>query len=133
MPILRKYAGTSNALAVIRKSSEDAWTAIGGTLGMDAGVDIEVETGAKRSRSASEDGEPVSKRMKLDEANAGNGTGTQASPCLAPNPTQEVLSLLQSVEKGDYELFAGDLFLTDDFRERWCKCSSVRPATQIST
>jgi E3 ubiquitin-protein ligase UBR7 len=99
-------------------------------VGADDDVEIEVEAGAKRSRAALEDGELVSKRMKLDEANVGNGTCSSTPPCLAPNPSQEIQSLLESVEKGDYELFAGDLFLTDDFRDRWCKCSSVRPTTR---
>lgn len=94
---------------------------------MGADVEIEVEAGVKRSRAASEDGEQVSKRMKLGETHVEN---LSASPCLAPNPNQEIQSLLQKVERGDYELFAGDLFLTDDFRDRWCKCSSVRPATR---
>ena len=112
----------------MRKSNKDDWTVIGGTFDMCADVEIEVEAGAKRSRSASEDGEPVTKRMKLDEANAENETSPSASSCLAPNPIQEIQSLIESVEKGDYEQFAGDLFLTDDFRDRWCKCPSVRPA-----
>lgn len=102
----------------------------GSDLGAD--VEIEVEAGAKRSRAASEDGEPVSKRMRLDEANVENGGCSSAPSCLAPNPSEEIQSLLARVEKGDYELFAGDLFLTDDFRDRWCKCSSVRPTTRYS-
>jgi len=91
---------------------------------VDADVEIDVEAGAKRSRAASEDGEPVSKRMRLDEDNADDGTSSSALHCLAPKPSEEIQSLLQRVEKGDYELFAGDLFLTEDFRDRWCRCSS---------
>lgn len=98
---------------------------------MEAEIEIDVEAGAKRSRAASEDGEPISKRMKLDEANREDGTCSSSSgPCLAPNPSQEIRSLLERVEQGDYELSAGDVFLTDDFRDRWCKCSSVRPTAR---
>ena len=99
---------------------------------VDADVEIDVEARAKRSRAASEDGEPASKRMRLDEDNANDGTPSSASHCLAPKPSEGIQPLFQRVEKGDYELFAGDLFLTDDFRDRWCKCSSVRPTNQMS-
>ena len=129
VPVLQKYAGTSDALAVVRKSSEHPWTVVGRNSDVDADVDIDVEAGAKRSRAGSEDGEPVSKRIRLDEDKAQNGS-SPSSPCLAPPLSQEIQSLLQRVGEGDYELFAGDLFLTDDFRDRWCKCTSVRPITR---
>jgi len=132
IPILRKYAGTSDALAVVRNSGEDPWTVVGKTSDVDAEVEIDVEAGVKRSRAASEEGEPASKRMRLGEDDANDGTSSSVPCCLAPKPSEEIRSLLQRVEKGDYELFAGDLFLTDDFRDRWCKCSSVRPTNQIS-
>lgn len=105
---------------------------IGRASGLGADVELEIEAGEKRSRATSEGGEPVSKRMKLDETDVENGTFSSVSLCQAPNPSQEIQSLLQRVENSDYELFAGDLFLTDDFRDRWCKCSSVRPTTRYS-
>ena len=132
IPVLQKYAGTSDALAVVRKSGEVPWTVVVKASDVDADVEIDVEAGEKRSRAASEDGEPASKRMRLGEDNAIDGTPSPVSRCLAPKQSGEIQSLLQRVEKGDYELFAGDLFLTDDFRDRWCKCSSVRPTNQIS-
>ena len=132
--ILRKYAGTSDALAVARGTCEDPWTVVGSApADGDHNAEIDVEAGEKRSRAASEDVEPASKRMRLDEDNANDGASSSVSRCLAPKPSEEIRSLLQRVEGGDYELFAGDLFLTDDFRDRWCKCSSVRPTNQIST
>ena len=130
VPILRKYAGSSDALAVIRNSCEDPWIVVGGVSDADADVEIDAEAGVKRSRAVLEDG-PASKRMKLDEDNADDGSSSSLPPCLAQKPSEEIQSLLQRVENGNYELFAGDLFLTDDFRRRWCKCSSVRPTNQI--
>lgn len=130
IPILWGYAGTSDALVAIRKSCEDPWVVVGGASDVDFDVEIDVEAGVKRSRAVLED-EPASKRMKLDEGDANDGSSASLSHCLAPKPNEEIQSLLQRVEKGDHELFAGDLFLTDDFRERWCKCSSVRPTNQI--
>ena len=127
IPMLRRYAGTSDALVVVRRSSEDPWMVISGASDAEANVKIDVEAGEKRSRATPEDGEPASKRMRLHEDNE---TSSSGSPCLAPKPSEEIQSLLRQVEKGDYELFAGDLFLTDDFRDRWCKCSSVRPTNQ---
>ncbi|KAF9652491.1 hypothetical protein BDM02DRAFT_2751891 [Thelephora ganbajun] len=123
IPLLRKYVGTSDALAVVRESNKDLWTVVGGASDVDADVEIDVEAGAKRSRAPSEDGEPASKRMRLDEDSVKDGTSSSV-PCLAPIPSEEIQTLVQRVEKEDYESFAGDLFLTDDFRDRWCKCSS---------
>lgn len=130
IPILRGYAGTPDALIVISKSCEDPWVVVGGASDADVDVEIDVEAGVKRSRADLED-EPASKRMKLDEDDANDGSSSSVSRCLAPKPREDIQSLLRRVEEGDYELFAGDLFLTDDFRERWCKCPSVRPTNQI--
>ena len=132
IPILRKYAGTSDALAVIRKSSKDPWTVVGRASDVDADVEIDVEAGAKRSRAVPEDGEPASKRVRLGEDNVKDGSSSSLSPCLAPKTSEEIQSLLQRAEKEDYELFGGDLFLTDDFRDRWCKCTSVRPTARYA-
>lgn len=132
VPILWKYAGTSDTFTVVRKSGEDPWMVIGKTSDLDADVEIDVEAGAKRSKAASEDGKPASERMRLDEDNTNDETSSSVSYCLAPKPSEEIQPLLQRVEKGDYELFAGDLFLTDDFKDRWCNCSSVRLTNQIS-
>ena len=130
LPLLWKYAGTSDALAVVRKSDEEPWTVIGLASDADADTEIDVEAGEKRSRAASEDGEPASKRVRLDGDNVNDGASSSVSPCLAPKPSEEIQSLLRRVEGEDYERFAGDLFLTDDFRERWCKCSLVRPTNR---
>ena len=130
LPLLWKYAGTSDALAVVRKSDEEPWTVIGLASDADADTEIDVEAGEKRSRAASEDGEPASKRVRLDGDNVNDGVSSSVSPCLAPKPSEEIQSLLRRVEGEDYERFAGDLFLTDDFRERWCKCSLVRPTNK---
>jgi len=129
LPLLWNYAGTSDALAVVRKSGEEAWVVAGTASNVDADVEIDVEAGEKRSRAASEDGEPAPKRMRLGGENANDGASS-VSPCLAPEPSQEIQSLLRRVGEEDYERFAGDLFLTDDFRERWCKCSLVRPTNR---
>ena len=124
LPLSWKYAGTSDALAVVRKSAEEPWTVIGMVSDADADTEIDVEAGEKRSRAASEDGEPASKRVRLD------GASSSTPRCLAPKPSEEIQALLGRVRGEDYERFAGDLFLTDDFRERWCKCSLVRPTNR---
>lgn len=127
IPMLWKYAGSSDALAVVRKSREDAWTVVGRA----PDVEIDAEAGVKRSRTTSEDGEPASKRLRLDEHGVEDGPSSSVSSCLAPKPSGEVLPLLHQVGEGNYELFAGDLFLTDDFRDKWCKCPSVRPTNRF--
>ena len=130
LPLLWMYAGTSDALAVVRKSGEEPWAVIGMASNADADAEIDVEAGEKRSRATSEDGEPASKRMKLDGDEVNDGTSSSVPPCLAPKPNEEIQSLLRRVEGEDYECFAGDLFLTDDFRERWCRCPLVRPTNR---
>jgi len=131
LPLLWKYAGTSDALAVVRKSGGEPWTVIGMASDADADTEIDVEAGEKRSRAASEDGEPASKRARFDGHDVNDGASSSSvSPCLAPKPSEDTQSLLRRVEEEDYERFAGDLFLTDDFRERWCKCPLVRPTNR---
>ena len=125
MPVLWNYAGTSGALAVIKRSGGGAWKVVGEPSNTDPDVDIDIEAGAKRSRPSSGDNIPAPKRVRLDEDTVQNGTSSCALPCMAPNSSQETQSLLQRVAEGDYELFSGDLFLTNDFREKWCKCPSV--------
>jgi E3 ubiquitin-protein ligase UBR7 len=115
IPILRRWAGTPGVLMVIRNSVNDPWE-IHGLIDNEEAVDISaieeqvtIETGRKRARSPPLQTEPAAKRPRA---------------CLAPSPNPAAQSLYST----DSELGAGDIFLTDGWRDRWCKCSDVRPS-----
>ncbi len=140
---MRRVAGTHDALMVVRSSRSEAepWTIIGKdaaneTAPVDADTadvkeneDTQVPAaGEKRERSGSVVEEPQAKRARVSEA----------SPCLTPPQDQGVKKLLDfldapstdEVVKGedtDRCYGAGDVFLTDGWRDRWCRCNNVSP------
>jgi len=65
---------------------------------------------------------PIAKRPRPD---AGSSLPTAA--CLAlpqDRIAQQILSNLATAD-GSISLGTGDIFLTEGFRDRWCRCSSV--------
>lgn len=140
---LRRYAGTPGVLMVVRDTPADAWRVIGHSEDSNDPVDIgarpaEEETavaGEKRLRVASPERDQQTKRprpsspppVKLENDSA-NGDVPLQSPCLAPEPNakaQSVLSAMQAGASDTESLGAGDIFLTEGWRDRWCRCTSV--------
>ncbi|KAL0958743.1 hypothetical protein HGRIS_014068 [Hohenbuehelia grisea] len=135
IPILKRYAGTPGALMIVRKDPSSAWKRLE-LPSLDEPVlaidDCESSAaGTKRPRSlsppdATEGG--VSKKSRLSSPTA---AAEEPSPslCLAPplNPVaQEVLT-----GKPNASVFgAGDIFLEEGFRDRWCRCASCLPQLQ---
>lgn len=149
IPILRRWAGTPGVLMVTRQSVGDTWQAIGGVspseehdVDVDVGVAAvpmpgsDTATDTKRRRSASptarqdlvEDASSTSKRPRTDEP------PSNSSECIAPPLNGRAQALLDSAalaeskselntETNHSSLGAGDIFLTDGFRDRWCRCS----------
>ncbi|KAH8823364.1 hypothetical protein DL96DRAFT_1617386 [Flagelloscypha sp. PMI_526] len=120
IPILKDYAGQPGYIIVVRDSPDDPWKILEGSqppaTNEDADVDV-VSIGRKRSRSPSS-GEleaPDAKRAKLEDG---------ASGCKKPvrnSTAQEILAA------SDKSLGAGDVFLTEGFREKWCRCRDCEP------
>lgn len=145
---------------VVRSTPQDPWRVIGQAENEESRVNVEVEveveakgepattsTGEKRGRSPSplEDG-PQIKRARASPSAEVNGEQTDASlkeeestaaqsKCLAPplnEAAQRVLSLkLSSDATPDLE-GAGDVFLTEGFRDRWCRCPTVSTSSQAT-
>jgi len=93
---------------------------------------------SKRLREHADDEEDnAAKRLKTDTGYvvvSTNGETPQA-PCLAPpisHSAQRILNQLAAQSKEEHGatpemdiISDGDIFLTEGWRERWCKCSKV--------
>lgn len=96
--------------------------------------ETDVRSGEKRplspgaSRMDAPDLESRAKRQRVDvDSEAKPSASEPCSSCLAPPiqpKAQHVLELISS-EPPNYDLGAGDLFLTDSWRSRWCRCDTV--------
>ena len=126
----------------------------------DSHVEVEVEapveegrttaTVGKRGRSPLQEDGPQVKRARPspsvsteEEHPQHQNTSTDGPPpastsrCLAPPLNEAAQGILSASQDGrnakaSVELEgAGDIFLTEGFRERWCKCSNVRDVRSI--
>lgn len=97
----------------------------------------EADIGGKRVRSPEDSEAPTAKRLRV------SAEPSASTPCLAPseNPVaQKVLSSMPDQtpngETGENATASvpcqsgGDVFLTDGWRARWCRCQSVRRRTR---
>jgi E3 ubiquitin-protein ligase UBR7 len=128
--IIRRYAGTQGAIMVVRDAEGGSWKKLGGSASdMNARTSIEEELldiddslsapGLKRSRSRSfHSEEPERKRQHISPE--------PSSLCLAPAPNPIAQAIFQrALPDAKASLGAGDVFLTEGWRERWCRCSRV--------
>ncbi len=111
---------------------------------MNVEVEVEVKqepakttTGEKRGRSPSpqEDGPQTKRARASPSAEHSNpslkeeSTASQSQhKCLAPplnEAAQRILSVKHSSDANPDLEGAGDVFLTEGFRERWCRCPTV--------
>ncbi|KAK0495677.1 hypothetical protein EDD18DRAFT_1170331 [Armillaria luteobubalina] len=119
IPTLSRYAGTGGCLVVIRDDVSAPWRVVTSTEDETAEVDVSV--GSKRALSPSAE-EPEAKRARTEVSNS-------KSPCLAP-PINPVAQRILTVS--DPDLGTGDVFLTEDFRGRWCRCTSCLPSLEAN-
>ena len=132
---------------VVRSSEGEPWRVIGVEETDIARVDIESKdlgangrveeipsTGIKRERESSVGAEPSAKRARVSP-------DAEPAPCLAPSQDLRVKTLLsvldnslnrdparkeeKSLEQPGEFLGAGDVFLTEGWRDRWCRCKNV--------
>lgn len=120
---------------VIRDSPTEAWKVMGSINNEDDEVNVHTQgsenesgviTGQKRTRSSSISDGPQTKRARDSETEI-----SQGQPCLAPplNPiAQKTLSEAGASEVSS--LGSGDIFLTDGWRDRWCRCPACFPSLQ---
>ncbi|KAF8625682.1 hypothetical protein AX15_005257 [Amanita polypyramis BW_CC] len=119
--LLRRWAGTPGVIMVIRDSSEQPWRPLEAeqmefTNRDGTEISESSRTGMKRPLPDGTDG-PHPKRPRVPLISAG--------ACLAPlvNPVAQRIFADLSTAKSPC-LGTGDLFLTEGFRDRWCRCKS---------
>ncbi|OCH93166.1 hypothetical protein OBBRIDRAFT_790489 [Obba rivulosa] len=138
---VKRWAGTPGALMVVKDRPEDSWRVIGAEDPSSTRVEVDalpetngdsVEAGVKRARSQSPTSSSQAKKPRLHLSNS--------SACLAPPPNpiaQEIMNYyklcentprLASVQTEKSVLGLGDVFLTEGFRERWCRCDACLPS-----
>ncbi|EPQ51221.1 hypothetical protein GLOTRDRAFT_81366 [Gloeophyllum trabeum ATCC 11539] len=126
IPTLRRWAGTRGAMMVVRDADAQPWKAIGreddadgreGKVEVQESEERETQTGEKRPREGDCDEGGSSKRLRASPSHA----------CLAPPAHPTAQALFDSL---DANLGAGDVFLTEGWRGRWCRCPSCLPSLE---
>jgi len=124
---LRRWAGTSGVMMIVRDSPSEPWRRLNGSVKATPEF-IEIDDsqpasslGVKRPLSPSALEGPEIKRSK------GSSTETSShSSCLAPPKEPIAQKILSSINiDGESSLGTGDIFLTPGFMDRWCHCYSV--------
>ena len=146
-PMLRKWAGQEEFMMVIRNRGAEGWRILNGIEGQAtvevAASDVSTATattgvaaGQKRSREETDDDatiEPPTKKPHIESSSTNTATGCKIPP---PNPIAlaifaelDRIALSTGLAHPGGEPVAiestGDMFLTQGWRERWCKCSNV--------
>lgn len=147
---LKKIAGTRGVMMVVRDTPQDAWKIIGEDTDESEAdiVQIADEGDDESGNSAGEkrknvlvtgdkdsDAPPAKRPRPTPEPSALELGFPQPSPCLAPSPNplaQRVLSHIEDAATSSADNLnsggphgAGDVFLTEGFRGRWCRCHMV--------
>lgn len=132
---LKRYAGTPGVMMVVRDDLSSDWKVIGGTSPPRGDNLVEVSdeavamnAGTKRPRSPSATADTNSPESKRARASPGPASSS-ATPCLAPSLNMIAIKIFTSRAVDDVSLGAGDIFLTEEWRNRWCHCGSVRLIT----
>lgn len=132
---LRRWAGTPGVLMIVRTQAGSPWTVIGQSTEDDE-VNVDVEPGVeplpgqKRSRPLSGSLESQSKRSRV-ELNASPSSSSLTTSCLAPPVDERAAAIFAALDTNQDPLESlqtqgsGDIFLTEGFRDRWCKCEKV--------
>ncbi|KAF8554501.1 hypothetical protein OG21DRAFT_1597299 [Imleria badia] len=134
VPILRRYAGTQGAIMVVRDGEQGSWQRLDGNspekaqgTSNEPSLDVTdpqpVTIKRPRSRSSSQDNEPEAKRTRV----------SMSPPCLAPvvnHIAQAIFDNKMSGSESSSPEGTGDIFLTEGFRQRWCRCERCLPSLQ---
>ena len=115
-------------MMVVRDEPNGPWKSLADAIGttsepIDVVEDSDISTaGIKRRRSPLATDVPEAKRAR-GSTSVFTSTSTQ---CLAPPPNLIAQKVLADRSfASDLSLGAGDVFLTEGFRGRWCRCTSV--------
>lgn len=130
---LKQYAGTPGVMMVIRDAASTPWKIIGeisATQGDNPVVisDEAVATSAGIKRPRSPSATTATDSPEAKRARASPGLASSSALCLVPSPNVTAASIFASRAENDVSLGAGDLFLTEGWRGRWCHCESCYPS-----
>ena len=149
-PMIRKWAGQEGFMMVIRNRGAERWRILEGIEGQataevaasDVSTTNGVAAGQKRPRQENDDDsliEPPTKKPHTEPSSTNTATG-----CKIPTPNPVALTIFAELDRiastgtalpdGDTPAIesTGDVFLTQGWRERWCKCSSVSSYPKVA-
>ncbi|KAF9465925.1 hypothetical protein BDZ94DRAFT_1343311 [Collybia nuda] len=124
---LMRWAGTPGITIVVRDTPNSPWKCLVDDRYLNESVDVENNafrptTGSKRPLSPSDAVVPEAKRTR------GMTTTPSSEVCLAPKPNSIAQSIFSNTKaSAELSLGSGDLFLSENFRERWCHCTLCLP------
>ncbi|KAJ7868844.1 hypothetical protein B0H13DRAFT_1055333 [Mycena leptocephala] len=134
IPTLRCLVGTPGAITAVRADPGAPWTQLGNESSQeDAPVRSQTHPGTHRN--------PVRAPVRSGIAHSGRRTRGQTrahrigivvvKPCLAP-PVEPLAQAAYATAELDWDaaLCTGDVFLTEKFRERWCRCDECLPSLE---
>ncbi|KAI9465800.1 hypothetical protein BJY52DRAFT_1242643 [Lactarius psammicola] len=142
IPILQAWAGTPGIVMVAREDPDSSWNIIGALQEDDLVVDDPV---VEQSQEAESDiptanveafdpeGTHSPTRSGDDSPSSSNTDAVQGKKRTLPTPpTPAPNSFAQAifVQDGTRTLGEGDIFLSGDWRERWCLCDLCLPRLQ---
>ncbi|KAF8066739.1 hypothetical protein FPV67DRAFT_1204345 [Lyophyllum atratum] len=139
---LMRWAGTPGITMVVRDSPTEPWRCLVDPLPMteDRSEHVDIENidyderktaGNKRPLSPSATDVPEAKRLRPTSPTP---IPPPAVPvCLAPPPNSTAQKIFaQRDAPEELSLGTGDLFLSEDFRDRWCRCASCLPPLEAN-
>ncbi|KAJ3738714.1 hypothetical protein DFH05DRAFT_1516622 [Lentinula detonsa] len=128
IPILQRYAGTRGCFIVVRDLPTSPWKILPDihtdnheSLKVSSVPESSIHSNKRALSPTGVDGSTV-KRARLLPIPSPSDAG-----CVAPIPNrtaQKIFADLTSSIDPSPALSTGDVFLTDGFRERWCRCTS---------
>lgn len=137
---LRRYAGTKGVIMVVRDDESSPWKTVGGDVLPAAALNhtnsdspLEVDGSEspsileRHSSSPHAQGEErETKRRKI--------SNPSLSRCLAPPASSIAKAIYECKPQGSRvwgsHLGTGDVFLTEGWRQRWCRCDQCLPSLQ---
>ena len=127
-PTLKRWAGTYGTIMVVRDGPAEPWRRLEGDWEEVETEDVQIDgstsikAGMKRPATATDVGLPDAKRPK----SSSNPDNSSSTTCLAPPQGSIAGKVLAELEAaGNSVLGTGDVFLTEGFRARWCRCMAV--------
>jgi E3 ubiquitin-protein ligase UBR7 len=121
---------------IVRDDPTGPWKRLGDPVLCATDESIDVDTspessiiGVKRALSPSNSDIPDPKRARgISQAPA-----RPSDLCLAPKPNSAAQRIITNRDTPiEASLGTGDIFLTENFRERWCRCTSVSMPTSTT-